>query len=67
MVTLAIGNLATEPVLVYDCADEAGFRPKMSCRWSDYYSGHTRDPTIQELPPWLAGRWSHRLRKKSPA
>ena len=65
MSTIAIGDIHAAPVLVYDSAGEGQFAARYSCRWSEYYAAHPRQPHCADIPPWVSKRY--RRRDETPA
>jgi len=61
--SLEIGELHTEPVLVYDCAT-GGFASH-TANWSEYYASNERDPSCTDPPPWAVRGGSASERRRA--
>jgi len=59
MGSLAIGDIAHEPFLIYNGKELVA---PQKCKWSDYYQTNERDPTNMELAPWVANMYTREAR-----
>ena len=74
MRSLTIGEIAIEPLQLYDGArrtralgSTAGFVPRHRAAWSDFYRHTERTPSIVDPAPWVLkhyrARAPHRVRE----
>lgn len=61
--SIALPGLERGPVLLFDSASglRGGFVAEMPARWSEHYRRVARDPSNQQLAPYVASVWQRRV------